>query len=186
MSTFPAELTGTWDIDPVHSTVGFTAKHAMVATTRGHFTVFTGGATMDAASPENSSLWVDIDADSVNTGNEQRDGHLRSADFFNVETHPHISFKSTSVKVDGDDVVTGGDLTVAGVTHPVEVRWEFGGVSKDPYGNQRAGFDGTTTLNRKDWGLVWNAAIETGGFLVSDKIKLVLEIAAVKRADVPA
>jgi polyisoprenoid-binding protein YceI len=183
MSTFPAELTGTWDIDPVHSTVGFAAKHAMVATTRGHFTVFTGGATIDATNPENSSLWVDIDADSVNTGNEQRDGHLRSTDFFKVAEHPRITFKSTSVKVDGDEAVTSGDLTVAGVTHPVEVRWEFGGLSKDPYGNIRAGFDGTTTLNRKDWGLVWNAALETGGFLVSDKIKLVLEIAAVKRAD---
>jgi polyisoprenoid-binding protein YceI len=182
MSTFPAELTGTWDIDPVHSTVGFAAKHAMVATTRGHFTVFTGGATIDATNPENSSLWVDIDADSVNTGNEQRDGHLRSADFFNVETHPHASFKSTSVKVDGDDIVTGGDLTVAGVTHPVEVTWEFNGLSKDPYGNTRSGWDGAATLNRKDWGLVWNAALETGGFLVSDRIKLVLEIAAVKRS----
>jgi polyisoprenoid-binding protein YceI len=182
MSTFPAELTGTWQIDPVHSTVGFAAKHAMVATTRGRFESYTGGATIDAASPENSSLWVDIDAASVSTGNEQRDGHLKSGDFFHVEAHPHVKYRSTSVKVDGDEIVTGGDLTVAGVTHPVEVRWEFGGLSKDPYGNVRAGFDGTATLNRKDWGLVWNAAIETGGFLVSDKIKLVLEIAAVKQA----
>lgn len=183
MSTYPAELTGTWDIDPVHSTVGFTAKHAMVATTRGHFTVFTGGATIDAENPANSTLWVDIDADSVTTGNEQRDGHLRSTDFFKVVEHPHITFRSTSVKADGDEVITSGDLTVAGVTHPVEVTWEFNGVSRDPYGNTRSGWDGTATLNRRDWGLVWNAALETGGFLVSDKIKLVLEIAAVKRAD---
>ena len=182
MSTYPVELTGTWDIDPVHSTVGFAAKHAMVATTRGHFSVFTGGASIDAERPENSTLWVDIDADSVTTGNDQRDTHLRSTDFFNVEAHPHISFKSTNVKVDGDEVVSSGDLTVAGVTHPVEVTWEFNGLSKDPFGNTRAGFDGTATLNRKDWGLVWNAALETGGFLVSDKIKLVLEIAAIKRA----
>jgi polyisoprenoid-binding protein YceI len=183
MSTYPAELTGTWDIDPVHSTVGFAAKHAMVATTRGRFEVYTGGATIDAEHAENSSVWVDIDATSVSTGNDQRDGHLKSADFFNVETHPTISFKSTSVKVDGEDVVTAGDLTVAGTTHPVEVRWEFGGVSKDPFGNTRSGWEGTATLNRRDWGLVWNAALEAGGFLVSDKIKLVLEIAAVKRAD---
>jgi polyisoprenoid-binding protein YceI len=182
MSTYPAELTGAWDIDPVHSTVGFAAKHAMVATTRGHFSAFTGGATIDAERPENSAVWVDIDADSVTTGNDQRDTHLRSTDFFNVEAHPHISFKSTNVKVDGDEVVTSGDLTVAGVTHPVEVTWEFNGLSKDPFGNTRAGFDGIATLNRKDWGLVWNAALETGGFLVSDKIKLVLEIAAIKRA----
>src|SRR3954470_764329 len=183
MSTFPAELTGTWDIDPVHSTVGFAAKHALVATTRGHFTVFTGGATMDAENPENSSLSVEIDADSVATGNDQRDNHLRSTDFFKVQDHPKISFQSTRVKVDGDEVITEGDLSVAGVTHPVEVLWEFNGLSKDPYGNTRSGWDGTATLNRRDWGLVWNAALETGGFLVSDKIKLVLEIAAVKKAD---
>jgi polyisoprenoid-binding protein YceI len=183
MSTFPAELTGTWQIDPVHSTVGFAAKHAMVATTRGHFNVFTGGATIDAQNPEGSSLWVDIDADSVTTGNDQRDGHLRSTDFFKVAEHPRITFASTTVKVDGDEIITTGDLSVAGVTHPVEVTWEFNGVSKDPYGNTRSGWDGTATLNRRDWGLVWNAALETGGFLVSDKVKLVLEIAAVKRAD---
>jgi polyisoprenoid-binding protein YceI len=182
MTTFPAELTGTWQIDAVHSTVGFAAKHAMVATTRGRFETYTGGATIDATTPENSSLWVDIDAASVSTGNEQRDGHLKSADFFHAEAHPHVTFRSTNVKVDGDEIVTLGDLTVAGVTHPLEIRWEFGGLSKDPYGNVRAGFEGVATLNRKDWGLVWNAAIETGGFLVSDKIKLVLEIAAVKQA----
>ena len=170
MSTFPAELTGTWQIDPVHSTVGFAAKHAMVATTRGRFEAYTGGATIDAENPEASSAWLEIDATSIVTGVEQRDNHLRSADFFNVETHPQISFRSTLVKVDGDDIITEGDLTVAGVTHPVEVLWEFGGLSKDPFGNTRAGFEGTATLNRKDWGLVWNAAIETGGFLVSDRI----------------
>ncbi len=182
MSAYPAELTGTWEIDPVHSTIGFAAKHAMVATTRGRFESYTGGATIDAEHPENSTVWVDMDAASVSTGNEQRDGHLRSTDFFAAEAHPRITFRSTAVKPDGDEIVTTGDLTVAGVTHPVEVRWEFGGLSKDPYGNIRAGFEGTGTLNRKDWGLVWNAAIETGGFLVSDKIKLVLEIAAIKQA----
>jgi polyisoprenoid-binding protein YceI len=182
MSTFPAELAGTWQIDAVHSTVGFAAKHAMVATTRGRFETYAGGATIDTATPENSSLWVDIDAASVSTGNVQRDGHLRSGDFFNVEAHPQIAFRSTLVKVDGDEIITEGDLTVAGVTHPVEILWEFGGLSKDPFGNTRAGFEGTATLNRKDWGLVWNAALEAGGFLVSDKIKLVLEIAAVKQA----
>jgi polyisoprenoid-binding protein YceI len=182
MSTFPAELTGTWDIDAVHSTVGFAAKHAMVATTRGHFAAFTGGASIDPQDPESSNLWIEIDADSVTTGNDQRDNHLRSTDFFKVQDHPKITFNSTHVKVDGDEVITAGDLSVAGVTHPVEVVWEFNGLSQDPYGNTRSGWDGNATLNRKDWGLVWNAALETGGFLVSDKIKLVLEIAAVKRA----
>ena len=181
MSTFPAELTGTWDIDAVHSTVGFAVKHAVVATTRGKFSTYTGGATIDAENPGNSSIWVEIDAASVDTGNEQRDGHLKSADFWNAEVNPKITFKSTSIKVDGDDVVSTGDLTVGEVTHPVDITWEFGGVAKDPWGNTKAGFEGTATLNRKDWGITWNAALETGGFLISDKVKLVLEIEANKQ-----
>jgi polyisoprenoid-binding protein YceI len=154
----------------------------MVATTRGHFTAFSGGATIDAENPANSTLWLDVDADSVNTGTEQRDQHLRSTDFFKVTEHPHITFRSTNVKVEDDEIITAGDLSVAGVTHHVEVSWEFNGVAKDPFGNLKSGWDGTATINRKDWGLVWNAALETGGFLVSDKIKLVLEIEATKRA----
>ena len=182
MSTFPAELTGTWAIDESHSTVGFAVKHAVVATTRGKFTSYTGGATIDAENPETSSIWVEIDAASVDTGNEQRDGHLKSADFWNAEANPKITFKSTSIKVDGDDIVSTGDLTVGEVTHPVDITWEFGGVAKDPWGNTKAGFEGTVTINRKDWGITWNAALETGGFLISDKVKLVLEIEAAKEA----
>jgi polyisoprenoid-binding protein YceI len=182
MSTFPEELTGTWEIDAGHSTVGFAAKHAMVATTRGHFATFSGGATIDAANPESSTAWLEIDATSVLTGNEQRDGHLRSADFWDAETYPKITFRSTSVTVKGDKVVTVGDLTIRGTTQPVEVEWEFNGTAKDPWGGTRAGFDGAATVNRQDWGLKWNAALETGGFLVSDKVKLVLEIEAVKAA----
>jgi polyisoprenoid-binding protein YceI len=180
--SFPAELTGTWEIDAAHSTVGFAVKHAVVATTRGKFTSYSGGATIDAANPENSSIWVDIDAASVDTGNEQRDGHLKSGDFWNAEENPKITFRSTSIKLDGDDVVTTGDLTVGGVTHPVDVTWEFGGVAKDPWGNTKAGFEGTATISRKDWGITWNAALETGGFLIADKVKLVLEIEAGKQA----
>jgi polyisoprenoid-binding protein YceI len=186
MSAFPAELTGTWDIDAGHSTVGFAVKHAVVATTRGKFAVYEGGATIDAANPEASSIWVEIDAASVDTGNDQRDGHLRSADFWNAETNPKISYRSSSVQVDGPDVVTTGDLTIGGKTAPVEITWEFGGVAKDPWGNVKAGFEGTATVNRSDWGLTWNAALETGGFLISDKVKLVLEIEAGKKADAPA
>jgi polyisoprenoid-binding protein YceI len=181
MSTFPAELTGTWDIDALHSTVGFAVKHVVVATTRGKFTSYTGGATIDARNPENSSAWLEIDAASVDTGNEQRDGHLRSADFWNAEDNPKITFKSTAVKVDGDIVVTTGDLTVGGKTAPVDIAWEFGGIAKDLYGNTKAGFEGTATINRKDWGITWNAALETGGLVVSDKVKLVLEIEATKQ-----
>jgi len=182
MSTFPAELTGTWDIDPAHSTVGFAAKHAVVATTRGHFTSYTGGATIDAENPEQSSIWVDIDAASVTTGNDQRDGHLTSADFFDVADHPKITYKSSSVQIKDDQIVTVGDLSVAGTSAPVEVVWDFNGIAKDPWGNTKAGFESEVTINRKDWGLQWNAALETGGFLVSEKVKLVLEIEAGKRA----
>jgi polyisoprenoid-binding protein YceI len=183
MSAFPAELTGTWEIDPIHSTVGFAVKHAVVATTRGKFTSYTGGATIDAQAPEKSSIWLEIDAESVDTGNDQRDGHLRSADFWNASENPKITYRSASVKIDGDDVITSGDLVVGGKSSPVDIVWEFGGVAKDPYGNTKAGFEGTATVNRKNWGLVWNAALETGGFLVGDKVKLVLEIEAGKKAD---
>jgi polyisoprenoid-binding protein YceI len=182
MTAFPAELTGTWEIDPTHSTVGFAVRHAMVSTTRGHFAGFTGGATIDAENPEKSSAWLDIDATTIVTGVEQRDQHLRSADFWDSENHPKITFRSTSVKVDGDEVVTIGDLTVRGVSHPVEITWEFIGISKDPYGTTKSGFEGAATVKRSDWGLSWNAALETGGFLISDKIKLVLEVEADKKA----
>jgi polyisoprenoid-binding protein YceI len=182
MTTFPAELTGTWTIDSAHSTVGFAVKHAVVATTRGTFTKYTGGATIDAADPESSTAWLEIDAASVNTGNEQRDGHLQSADFWNAEVHPKITFRSTSVKVDGDTVITTGDLTIGDKTAPVDIVWEFGGIAKDPWGNTKAGFEGSATINRKDWGVSYNAVLETGGFLISDKVKLVLEIEAGKEA----
>jgi polyisoprenoid-binding protein YceI len=182
MTAFPAELTGTWEIDPMHSTVGFAVKHAMVSTTRGHFAGFTGGATIDAENPEKSTLWLDIDATTIITGVEQRDQHLRSPDFWDAENHPKITFRNTSVKVDGDEIVTIGDLTVRGVSFPVEVTWEFNGIAKDPYGTVKAGFEGAATIKRSDWGLTWNAALETGGFLISDKVKLVLEIEANKKA----
>jgi polyisoprenoid-binding protein YceI len=182
MTTLPAELTGTWEIDTLHSTVGFAAKHAMVATTRGHFTSFKGGATIDAENPETSTAWLEIDSSSVVTGVEQRDSHLRSADFWDSESNPTITFRSTSAKLDGDDLILSGDLTIKGIANPVDVVWEFNGVAKDPYGVTKAGFDGAATVNRKDWGLNWNAALETGGFLISDKIKLVLEVEANKVA----
>lgn len=182
MSTFPAELTGTWEIDSSHSTVGFAVKHAMVSTTRGHFASFTGGATIDAANPETSSAWLEIDASSIQTGNEQRDGHLRSADFWDADNNPKITFKSTSAKLDGDDLVLTGDLTIKGVSKSVDITWEFNGLAKDPWGTSKAGFDGSATISRSDWGLTWNSALETGGFLIADKIKLVLEIEADKKA----
>jgi len=182
MSAFPAELTGTWTIDSAHSTVGFSVKHAMVSTSRGHFAAFTGGATIDAENPEGSSAWIEIDATSVNTGNEMRDGHLRSPDFWDAENNPKITYKSTSAKLDGDNLVTTGDLTIKGKTAPVDITWEFGGIAKDPFGTTKAGFDGEATIKRSDWGISYNAALETGGFMISDKVKLVLEIEADKTA----
>ena len=182
MSNFPADLTGTWDIDAAHSTVGFAAKHAMVATTRGTFLTYTGGATIDAANPEASTAWVEIVVASVDTGNPDRDTHLKSADFFDAENHPKITFKSTSAKLDGENLITTGDLTIAGNTSPVDITWEFNGVAKDPWGNTKSGFDGAATLSRKDFGLTWNAPLEAGGVLVSDKIKLVIDVSAIKQA----
>jgi polyisoprenoid-binding protein YceI len=182
MSALPSELTGTWEIDPLHSTVGFAVKHAMVSTTRGHFAGFTGGATISAENPETSTAWLEIDATTITTGNQQRDGHLQSPDFWDAENHPKITFKSTSAKVDGDDLILVGDLTVKGKTHPVEITWEFNGIAKDPYGTTKAGFEGTSTIKRSDWDLTWNAALETGGFLIADKVKLVLEVEADKKS----
>jgi polyisoprenoid-binding protein YceI len=182
MSALPPELTGTWEIDPTHSTIGFAVKHAMVSTTRGHFASFKGGATIDAANPEASTAWLELDATTVVTGNEQRDGHLRSGDFWDAENHPAITYKSTSAKLDGDNLVTIGDLTIRGIAHPVEVEWEFNGIATDPYGTVKSGFDGTATIKRSDWNLNWNAALEAGGFLIADKVKLVLEVEADKKS----
>jgi polyisoprenoid-binding protein YceI len=184
MSTFPADLTGTWDIDPTHTTVGFAVRHAMVSTVRGHFGSFTGGATIDAENPESSSAWLEIDPKTITTNNETRDGHLQSGDFFEVEAHPRITFRSTAAKLDGDRLVMTGDLTIKGVANSVDIVWEFGGLAKDPWGNTKAGFEGTATINRKDWGLTYNAALETGGVLIADKVKLVIEVEAARKAEV--
>lgn len=186
MTSFPTELTGTWDVDAAHTTVGFAVKHAMIATVRGHFSGFSGGATIDAEHPENSTAWLDIDPTTITTNNDMRDGHLKSADFFEVEKYPTITFRSTGAKLDGDDLLMTGDLSIRGVTHPIEITWEFGGIAKDPYGNTKAGFDGSATISRKEWGLTYNAALETGGVMIADKVKLVLEVEAAKKVDAPA
>jgi polyisoprenoid-binding protein YceI len=186
MSSFPTDLTGSWDLDPTHTTVGFAVRHAMVSTVRGHFSGFTGGATIDAQNPEKSSAWLDIDPTSITTNNETRDGHLQSGDFFEVEKYPAITFRSTSAKLDGDALVLTGDLTIKGITNAVDVVWEFGGIAKDPWGNTKAGFEGSATISRKDWGLTYNAALETGGVLIADKVKLVIEVEAAKKVDAEA
>jgi polyisoprenoid-binding protein YceI len=175
-------LTGTWTIDPAHSRVGFVARHAMVTKVRGQFRDVEGRITIDAANPKNSSAVVTLQVASIDTGQAQRDDHLRSADFFEVEKYPTITFRSTDVDVDGESIVLKGDLTIKDATQPVTLELEYGGTAKDPFGNIRAGFEGKTSVNRKDWGLTWNAALETGGVLVSEKVTLEFEISLIKTA----
>jgi polyisoprenoid-binding protein YceI len=176
------DISGTYTLDPAHSRLGFSARHAMVATVRGQFTDFTGTAVVDTANPADSKVEVSIVAESISTGSEQRDGHLRSGDFFESEQFPTITFVSTDVTRDGDEWTITGDLTIKGVTRSISVPFEYTGSAQDPFGNTRIGFEGGTTLLRKDWGLSWNAALETGGVLVSDKIKLEFDISAIKNA----
>jgi len=181
-TTVLEDIAGDYTIDPAHSRLGFSARHAMVATVRGQFTEFTGTAHVDTANPTDSKVEVTIVANSISTGQPQRDEHLRSGDFFESEQHPNITFTSTEVTRDGDDWTIVGDLTIKGVTKSISVPFEFSGSAQDPFGNTRIGFEGATTLLRKDWGLSWNAALETGGVLVSDKIKLEFDISAIKNA----
>jgi polyisoprenoid-binding protein YceI len=179
MSDYNDLTPGTWNIDPAHTTVGFVARHLMIAKVRGRFTGVSGTITVPADRLQ-SSVEATIELATVDTGDDQRDGHLRSADFFDVENHPTMTFRSTGVKVDGKDMVVTGDLTIKGVTRPVELDVEFDGVGPDPWGGTRAGFTAKTEVSRKEWGLEWNVALETGGVLVGDKVKLELDIEAVK------
>jgi polyisoprenoid-binding protein YceI len=175
-----ADLTpGTWTIDESHTTVGFTARHLMVAKVRGRFGKVSGSAEI-AEQPLESTVTAAIDLASIDTGDAGRDEHLRSADFFDVEHNPTMTFTSTGIKEDGDDYRLFGDLTIKGVTRPVELELEFDGVSGDPWGGTRAGFTATGEVNRKDWGLEWNVPLEGGGVLVGDKIKLTLDVELVK------
>lgn len=177
MSVLSSLPEGTFNIDPSHSRIGFSARHAMVAKVRGAFNQYTGSGTAAAGV---ASLEVSIDAASIDTRTADRDGHLRSADFFDVENFPKITFKSTSIKDAGSDkVVVDGDLTIKDVTKAISFELEFTGTATDPFGNVRFGFEGESEINRKDFGLTWNAALETGGILVSENIKLEFEISAI-------
>jgi len=173
---------GTYALDASHSQVGFAVRHLMVSKTRGRFSDFAGTIEI-GENPLESSVEVTIQAASIDTRNEQRDGELRTNDFLAPKEYPEISFVSTGVAQTGaTSLVLTGDLTVKGVTKPISVPFEFTGSAQDPFGNTRIGFEGSTTLLRKDWGLTWNAALETGGVLVSDKIKLQFDISAIKNA----
>ena len=181
-TTAPASLTGDWVIDPTHSSIGFTARHAMVTKVRGTFEEFEGKAHLDAADPSASTASVTLQVTSINTRNSQRDEHLRANDFFDAPTFPEITFRSTGVEVvSGDTYRLTGDLTVKGTTKPITVEFEHTGLATDPYNNLRAGFEGKATLNRSDFGVTWNAPLETGGVLVSDKIVLEFDISAIKQ-----
>ena len=183
MSTATAlnTLTGTWTLDPAHTRIGFVARHAMVTKVRGTFNEFEGAATV-GESLADATVQVTIDANSVDTRNEQRDEHLRSNDFFGTDEHAKITFVSTSVRETGTDTFDlTGDLTIKDTTKSV-VPFEFEGVATDPFGNQRAGFEGDVKVSRKDWGIEWNAALETGGVLVSEKVTLEFEVSAIKSA----
>ena len=176
------DISGDYTIDTAHSRLGFVARHAMVTKVRGSFADWQGTAHIDAANPADSSVKLTINAASVATGSPDRDGHLQSADFFDVENFPEWTFVSTEVSRDGDEWTVAGDLTIKGVTRPVTLEFEEGGSAKDPFGNLRVGFEGDTVVNRKDWGLTWNAALETGGILVSEKIKLEFDVSAIRNA----
>ncbi|CAM3860166.1 YceI family protein [Nocardioides zeicaulis] len=175
-------ITGDYVVDASHSRMGFSARHAMVTTVRGQFSDFEGTAHVDAEDPSASSVSIAIRPASISTGSADRDGHLVSADFFDAENHPALTFTSTSVERDGSEWTITGDLTIKGVTRSVTIPFEETGTAVDPFGNTRVGFEGATTINRKDWDLSWNAALETGGVLVSEKIKLELDISAIKNA----
>lgn len=176
------DISGSYALDASHTVLGFVARHAMVTKVRGHFTDFEGSAVVDTATPENSSVTVTIKTASISTGNEGRDQHLVSPDFFDAENNPEITFVSTSVAKDGHLWNITGDLTIKGVTNEVVIPFEETGSAQDPWGQTRVGFEGTTSINRKDWDLTWNAALETGGVLVSEKIQLNFDISAVKQA----
>ena len=176
-----AELTGEYALDVTHSRLGFTARHAMVTKVRGSFEEFEGTAHLDFEDPTKSSATVTFEIASISTGQKQRDEHLRTNDFFDAPSFPTGRFVSTSVrKVDDDTFELTGDLTLKDVTKPVTITWEHTGTARDPFGNLRAGFEGRATLNRKDWGITYNAALETGGVLISDKINLEFDVSAVK------
>ena len=181
-TTALADITGDYTIDPAHTRLGFVARHAMVTKVRGQFTGFSGTAHIDTANPAASSVSITIDASTVDTGNADRDGHLRSGDFFGTDDNPEITFTSTEVSRDGGAWSITGDLAIKGTTKPVTIEFDEVGSAQDPFGNVRIGFEGSTSINRKDWDLTWNAALETGGVLVSDKVTLELDVSAIRNA----
>jgi len=178
-----AQLTGTYKLDPAHTRLGFVARHAMVTKVRGSFNEFDGTIFIDGDDSTRSRASVVIEAASIDTRSADRDGHLRSNDFFAMERYPQITFESTAIEpVDDATYRVTGDLTIKDTTRPITIDFDFTGSATDPFGNERVGFEGSVTINRKDWGVTWNAPLEAGGVLVGDKVVLEFEISAIRAA----
>lgn len=176
-------LTGSWTIDPAHTRMGFVARHAMVSKVRGSFNQFDGTAVVGSGEPGEARIDVTIQAGTVDTRNADRDAHLRSSDFLDVDRYPTITFSSTSVTAHGQSLEVVGDLTIKGVTRAVTIPFAFLGTVVDPYGCLRAGFEGSVVINRRDFGVSWNALMEAGGVVVGDMVTLEFEVAAIRQAD---
>jgi len=174
--------TTTWTLDPTHSELEFKVKHLMITTVTGSFTDFTAELTTEAEDFSDAKVSFEAQINSINTKNTDRDNHLKSADFFDAETYPTIKFEGASLAKDGDDYILSGDLTVKDVTKPVKLEVEFGGIATDPWGNVKAGFNLKGKINRTDFGLTWNAALETGGVMVSEDVRILGELQFVKQA----
>ncbi|MFD7558970.1 MULTISPECIES: YceI family protein [unclassified Streptomyces] len=178
-----AALTGDYAIDPAHSSIGFTVRHAMVTNVRGAFEAFEGSLRLDGAEPARSTASIDVTIGSVNTGIADRDAHLLGSDFFDAELFPKMTFRSTgAAQLGGDKYRVTGELTIKDVTRPLSIDLEFNGSATDVYGSERVGFEGSAEILRSEWGLTWNAALEAGGVMVSDKVKLTFDISAIKQA----
>src|SRR3954453_6322921 len=177
-TSIPGYVAGTWTIDPVHSEVGFSVRHMMVSKVRGKFNGFSG-AIVTGENPLESSVTATIDLSSIDTGNPDRDNHIRSADFFEVDTQKTMTFQSTAVRAVDGEFVLDGELTLKGVTKPVSLQLELGGFGPDAFGGTRAGFTATGEIKRSDFGVDFNAVLETGGVVVADKVSITLEIEAV-------
>ena len=174
-------LTGSYQLDPAHTRLGFAARHALVTRVHGSFDSFEGRLHLDASDQTRCALTLTMDAASIRTNNADRDGHLRSADFFDVQRYPTITFESTGVKALGDrHYRVTGDLTIKAITRPVDLDLTYQGNCVDPYGQLRVGIEGSGSLRRSEWGLTWNAALEAGGVVLSDRIDLALDISAIK------
>ncbi len=180
-TTALVDVTGDYEVDVAHTRIGIRARHAMVTTVRGSFTDFTGTAHLDVADPATSSVELHIKTASIDTGQADRDAHLRSADFLDVETYPEIVFASTDVEqVDSETYMVTGDLTIRDTTRSVSVDFTLTGSAKDPFGNTRVGFEGALAIKRSEWGLTWNTPLDTGGVLVSDRIQIEFDVSAVR------